>query len=204
MFIFLKTKNEYKLDEVSSSLQKSLRRGMEKDAMYWALEMCPKYERYLWKRLQIISYEDVSALAPGNIPLAISVMKNDYFNYREKGEMLAPLILANAILLLARSPKNRIADNFITAVSFLIDNGWKEEIPDYALDKHTSKGRQMGRGGKDFVDEGTRLENEFKLEGSDDYKDIFSRALNSGAKLSCLGWSKEKIKKTAKKEEDEI
>jgi len=38
------------------------------------------------------------------------------------------------------------------------------EIPDYALDKHTEKGRAMGRDFKHFLEEGSRLENEIEVD----------------------------------------
>ncbi len=41
----------YELPEVVSAIQKAIRRGKEKEAMFWALEMCPHYEGYLWRRL---------------------------------------------------------------------------------------------------------------------------------------------------------
>ena len=33
-------------------------------------------------------------------------------------------------------------------------------IPDIAVDKHTARGKQMGRGSEHFIKEGCRLENE--------------------------------------------
>jgi hypothetical protein len=56
----LQTGQGYPFDEVASALQKSIRRGLEIEAMYWAAEMETRYPDYLWKRLQIISVEDIS------------------------------------------------------------------------------------------------------------------------------------------------
>ena len=54
------TNKGYSLFEVSSSLQKSIRRGMEKDALNWGWELeLSNYGKYLWKRLTIISIEDI-------------------------------------------------------------------------------------------------------------------------------------------------
>ena len=41
------TEGGYVLGEVISALQKEIRRGNEQEAMYWALELVPKYEAYL-------------------------------------------------------------------------------------------------------------------------------------------------------------
>jgi hypothetical protein len=35
----------------------------------------------------------------------------------------------------------------------------RREIPDHALDKHTMRGRKMGRGSKHFFEEGSKLVN---------------------------------------------
>jgi len=158
MLFKLTTKNGYPVDEVASALQKSLRRGLEEQAFYWAFELCPKYEKYLWKRLQTVAYEDISALVPGSVPLAVSRMRNDYFQFREQGYVGALLVLANAILLLSRAPKTRVADNFLISMGVRLDEGWREEVPDYALDHHTGRGRRLGRTGEFFATEGTKLE----------------------------------------------
>jgi hypothetical protein len=49
---------------------------------------------------------------------------------------------------------------------------WGEvpEIPDYAYDKHTMKGKRLGRGANHFRKEGAKLENR-KSETKDDYED---------------------------------
>ena len=51
----LKTKNGYRLDEVVSALQKSIRRGQEERALYWSYEIIHGgYIGYFWRR---ISYD---------------------------------------------------------------------------------------------------------------------------------------------------
>lgn len=37
------TKNNYLLDEAVSALQKEIRRGNEENALFWALELFPRY-----------------------------------------------------------------------------------------------------------------------------------------------------------------
>ena len=48
------TQNGYPLDEIISALQKDIRRGNEEQALYWCLEMVPRFEAYLWRRLIVI------------------------------------------------------------------------------------------------------------------------------------------------------
>lgn len=194
MFFLLKTKDGYSLDEVVSALQKSIRRGKEEEAFYWAQEMCPLFEGYLWKRLLVISYEDVSALVPGNIPAAISGMREDYLQFRKEGNGAAILVLSNAILLLSRAPKTRIADNFLITMAYRLQNGVRLEIPDYALDKHTRRGREMKRGFSHFVEEGSRLENPYSPI-DDPYKEESERGLKQGEKVNAYSWAREEKKR---------
>ena len=50
----------YKLGEVASALQKSIRRGDEPQALFWSTELdLSGYTEYAWKRLRIITSEDI-------------------------------------------------------------------------------------------------------------------------------------------------
>ena len=202
MFFLLKTKNGYQLDEVVSALQKSIRRGLERDALFWALELCPKFENYLWRRLLVVAYEDVSALVPGIIPVSISVMKKDYFEFREKGDSACLLVLTSAILLMCRSPKARIADNLLLTLGYAIDDGYRPEIPDFALDKHTRRGRSMGRDGSHFIEEGALLD-PISETVDDPYKAELEKAIKNGRwGVSEFVWASEKKKKDKKEKEE--
>ena len=66
------TKNGYNLDEVVSALQKSIRRGMEEESLYWANELAVSgYGQYLWRRLGVTVSEDIG-LAEPMAPVIIS------------------------------------------------------------------------------------------------------------------------------------
>ena len=46
------TKKGYDFYEVASAFQKSIRRGLLEDAMYWGIELYESsYEEYAWKRM---------------------------------------------------------------------------------------------------------------------------------------------------------
>jgi replication-associated recombination protein RarA len=160
----LRTNRGYVLLEVISALQKDIRRGNEEQAFYWALELVPKYEAYLWRRLLVIVNEDVGIANPPLLSI-IPHLREQFFEFRERGkDGTCRLILANAILLMCRSPKSRISDEFQRVVTQEYMTGERREIPDYALDCHTKRGRQMGRGKEFWLEEGCILEPEADIE----------------------------------------
>lgn len=69
------------------------------------------------------------------------------------------------------------------SLEYLIEGYRKREglvgVPDYALDKHTGKGRNMDRGMKHFIEEGSKINNEDKdyKELSDWYLEEFKKRL---------------------------
>lgn len=154
-----KTQNSYDLGEVISALQKEIRRGNEQGAMYWALELVPQFEPYLWRRLVVIANEDIGIAAP-SIFCTVSILREQFFEFRERGRNgTARLILANAILTMCRAPKSRIADHF---QRFMVEewmNGERRPLPDYALDNHTRTGKNMKRGVEFWLEEGCLLGN---------------------------------------------
>ncbi|MBI5035590.1 MAG: hypothetical protein HZB51_34290 [Chloroflexi bacterium] len=156
------TKNNYVLGEVISALQKEIRRGKEKEAMFWAMELIPQFEVYLWKRLIVIVNEDIGIANP-TVLLLVPLNRDLFFEMRSvdngAGNGSARLILANTILAMCRSEKSRISDHFQCVVNQERRHGKLIEIPDYALDKHTRRGKALKRGAEHFVTEGTKLAN---------------------------------------------
>ncbi len=152
------TESGYLLGEVISALQKEIRKANEEEAMFWALELVPRYEQYLWKRLTVIVNEDISIANP-TLLMLVPIQSQVYANFREEGrDGSARLVLANVILAMCRSPKSRIADHFQCAVlQDKVHSPNTKPIPDYALDKHTSAGRKMGRGVDHWLEEGCSL-----------------------------------------------
>ena len=77
-------------------------------------------------------------------------------------------------MILARAPKCRVADDLMITLIDSVERGERLEMPDYAVDKHTFRGRRMGRGVKHFVEEGSRIAN----EGADNpYRETAERIL---------------------------
>lgn len=158
----LLTLNGYDIGEAMSALQKEIRRGKEKEAMYWALELNSKFPIMLWKRLAVIVTEDIG----GANPLLVNTVMNTFpvvmeIRKADKSKEYDLCILGHVILEMARSPKSREADNFVNDVLRERRVGKMNlEVPDYALDKHTAKGKSMGRGVEHFWEVGSHLENE--------------------------------------------
>lgn len=151
--------NGYPLDEVISALQKDIRRGNEEKAMFWSLEMIPRFEAYLWQRLCVIVNEDIGTANP-TLLLLVPRQRELFMEFREVGkDGSARLVLANTLLLMCRSPKSREADHFQCVVNQgrLQARMPKPAIPDFALDKHTRRGKNMKRGVDHWLEVGCVL-----------------------------------------------
>lgn len=146
----LRTQNNFDFFEVASAMQKEIRRAKEREALYWAYEMMPRYEGYLWKRLKVIVNEDIG-IANWSLITAIQTLASQYFEMRERKDPSCTLCVTNAILLLCRSPKTRVGDHLTivmeeTKARELESGRVTMKIPDYAVDMHTRRGKAMGRG----------------------------------------------------------
>jgi len=179
----LKTAKGYDFFEAASALQKSIRRNEEDCALFFAVELYESgYDEYVWKRLKIISSEDVG-LAEPLMPATIQALYLSYVDQKKKkDEKNRPerLFLIHAILLLCRAKKSRLVD-------WTLIHCWNTHpdrelpIPDYAYDKHNAKGRSMKRGIRHFYEEGTILANHAEQPGESERK---NQALNSSQKPS--------------------
>ena len=157
----LKTQNGCDFFEVASALQKEIRRANERAAVYWAFELIPRYENYLWKRLKVIANEDIGIANPA-IFAATQALAEQYFEMRQRKDSSCTLCLTNAILLLCRSPKTRVGDHLTiiieqTKARELDGSQQPIPIPEYALDMHTRRGKEMKRGLDHFRREGAKL-----------------------------------------------
>jgi replication-associated recombination protein RarA len=153
----LLTQNSCNGPEVISALQKHIRRGEEVEALKCAYELVPKYEKWLWRRLIVIALEDIGPANP-NLHVQVRALRDTYFEFRQEDKRGSEvLVLSNVILLMCRSPKSRIGDEF----GCYCMKQWKDEkgvkIPDYALDGHTARGKQLGRGMPFFLEESAKL-----------------------------------------------
>ena len=155
-----KTPNGFSPYELISGLQKFIRRSKEEQALYcfYELEAANLYN-VAQNRLKIIIYEDCGISNPSllnSIPQHIEQMNSWY----KKKNGAWRLVLGNIILQACRGEKTRIADHFVSSVAFKRVNGWVLNLDDYdyVFDKHTKKGKAMGRGREHFMSEAIKIE----------------------------------------------
>lgn len=104
------TQNGYRLDEVASSLQKAIRRGDEPEALFWALELYPRYHKYMWGRLMVVSAEDIEDYEAGVI---VNSYHNMFLKTNEGAKQIRHRIfITKTILYLCRAVKSRESDHF--------------------------------------------------------------------------------------------
>lgn len=157
----------YDFYDVLSALQKSIRRGLEDDSLFWATELyLSDYTDHAWQRFHVIAAEDIGLASPETIS-DIQALHNDWKTRKKDGD--GKLFFIQAVLILVRAPKSRIVDH--ATIKYFEGPREKREIPDYAKDKHTSSGRALGRGYQHFFDEGAILEN----KTLDDPYEVFAR-----------------------------
>lgn len=142
------TQNGHDFFEISSLLQKAIRRGHAVYAGYAACELMVRYRQYLWKRLLICSAEDCYDCVTKEI---VALKQADDWNNN-------PIFIARAITLLLRARKNRDADwfccNLLNSRQVLDLEVCKQKfdkIPDYTYDCHTYIGKMRGKTKEDMI-----------------------------------------------------
>jgi replication-associated recombination protein RarA len=159
-FAELTSKGGYKMGEVASALQKSIRRGEEDAALFWGTELdMSGFGEYCWKRLRIMTSEDIG-LADPHLAATVQALYSAWADQRKKkDERHGPerLFLVHAIILLARAPKSRMVDHAL--IAYYEADRPQRQIPDCALDKHTVAGKRLRRGHEHFWTEGAHINN---------------------------------------------
>ena len=172
----IKTKNGFASDEVQSSLQKYIRRAKVEEACQAAYELYtsgPVFLDKMWSRLETIAVEDVG-FGDLNVPVLIHALdqmrKN--FPYNDGDQ---PMYFIHAIRYLCSCQKDRSSDLLknICIKSFAM--GKLPEIPDVALDKHTVRGKAMGRDSFHFLNEASKVIPQMEVDN--DYKERYAKIL---------------------------
>jgi replication-associated recombination protein RarA len=137
------TKLGYRLDEVTSALQKEIRRGDEEAAVYWALLLYDAAPYYAWKRVLITAAEDIGPAAP-DVVAQVCALAQAWRMCRESAWYVSPHHLTMAVVLLCRAPKSTEVEDLQTLTLELIKRGHRRPVlPEY-LDAHTRAGRERG------------------------------------------------------------
>lgn len=147
--------------DMSSMLQKSIRRGKIELAAYAANELKTKWRNYLWKRLLVISAEDCY----GVITKEIIALKMTDDETGKKDD----IFISKALVLLCQAKKNRdacyLACNYMSMDDTIpedqiehVDLETEErlrdyEIPKWVFDVHTLKGKIAGKTINDMITE---------------------------------------------------
>ena len=154
------TVRKHKLLDVSSALQKAIRRADARLGGYWAVELFESgYQQYLWRRLLTISAEDCWGL----ISFEIEALYHSWNLIQKRKKGGGRIFASKAVILLCQARKCRDADHLQNLVydEKQIDEKKLEEsiaearknpekIPEYAFDCHTLKGKRRGLTKKDF------------------------------------------------------
>ena len=152
------TKNGLPADLVISAMQKCIRRGEEDKALRMAYELYITsnfHEEKMWNRLLVISVEDIGfgdVTAP-NFVYTMNQLRKE-FPY---GDGDRPIFFMHAIRYMCKCKKERSTDQIKNIIMKECDKGYKVEIPDYAIDMHTIKGREMGRDVFYFLNEASKV-----------------------------------------------
>lgn len=151
------TPDGHTLSDVRSALQKSIRRGDERVAVYCASQMHERFNNYLWKTLLVISAEDCYDCVTKDI----LALRDAEYECRSKEGKRGTIFISKAIATLLRCSKSRDADYIacnlfndhidINGYVDITDAAYIDALPDYVYDCHTYKGRAMGKTRQDFI-----------------------------------------------------
>lgn len=158
----LLTRHGHNMYDMSSMMQKAIRRGLIRYASYAAYELYGNYYNYVWKRLYVISAEDCYGIMTHEI---VSLkLADDEVNGKAKGYDRDPIFLAKAVCLLCMARKNRdacyVGCNFmwpdkpmseleLQKIGHIDLNELQrlrleeKNIPEWVFDIHTIKGKYM-------------------------------------------------------------
>ncbi len=142
----LKVIGDYEFDEVSSAMQKMIRRNQEYEACWWAYVLHDSgYYKYVWRRLMIIASEDIGNANP-MAAIMVNTLRQNYeatMDSKTRFGGNGALFLFQAIMYLCSSEKVREADTLANLVIKEFKDGKRLEIPEVAVDVHTAKGKAI-------------------------------------------------------------
>ena len=157
----IRTIRQYDFFEVSSAMQKAIRRADAAVAGYFALELWESgYRDYVWKRLFTISAEDCFGVITKEIE---ALWQGHELVNKTADKPKGRIFVSKAVLLLCSVRKCRDADhlqNFVYDRNLVDAEAWIDDvrrhpisIPDYTFDVHTRVGKKRGRTKEEFFRE---------------------------------------------------
>jgi hypothetical protein len=141
-------------DEVISGLQKSVRRGLEREALVFALALFNSgFGKALARRLALIAAEDVGLAAP-DVVAQVCTLSTTWLLLKKESSKNQPesLPLMMAVMLMCRSPKNREVDDACVIIQETLHRGIGiaastiiRDKEDLIVDSHTRRGKERLR-----------------------------------------------------------
>jgi len=163
-FRFARCPDGHRTDEMSSMLQKSIRRGLEDDALFAASELdLAGFTGHVWNRLIVIACEDIGLGDPTVIMQVMALFEAwRYLKSLNNEHIPQRLPMVQAVLVCVRSGKPPMMTR--VGKSRLIDDRLKvlyldrphyeiKELPSYVYDMHTEVGRNNGLKGVAGIEE---------------------------------------------------
>lgn len=156
--MIIKTNGGYDFFEVSSAMQKAIRRADVAVAGFFALELWESgFRDYVWKRLFTISAEDCYGIITKEIE---ALWQGHELVNKKATTPKGRIFISKAVILLCECRKCRDADhlqNIIYDRKYIDVEKWIEDvrrnpipIPSYTFDVHTRRGKKLGRTKEDF------------------------------------------------------
>lgn len=171
----MRTKNGYCYYEAMSAFQKSIRRCIEDETVFWGIELYESgYISHLWNRLIIIAHEDIGLAVP-DITQKILAYKHahDYLAEKRPKRVSKKLVFLQCLIDFARMPKSRYTDLAYSVYWFKHDQlAIGKDVPDYALDMHTRRGKAKKRGLDHFYSSSAHIENDAGIPGEVEFRKL--------------------------------
>jgi replication-associated recombination protein RarA len=137
----------YPFGDVTSAMQKEIRRGDERAAVYWGLILYNEAPQYAWKRVLITAAEDVGFGDPEAVAKVYSLASGWRF-MKEGSYFVSAHPFTMAILLLCRAPKSTMVEDLQSLTYEQLKNpqeGDRRPILREHQDGHTAAGKEAGR-----------------------------------------------------------
>lgn len=169
------TMNGYCYYAAMSAFQKSIRRCNEPQTVFWGIELYDSnFEAHVWNRLLIIAHEDIGLAEPGFTQKTLAYKEaHDYLKLKRPKKVSKKLVFLQCLIEFARAKKSRYTDLAYSVYwSKHQERAETMQIPDYAYDMHTVKGKTMKRGLKHFYESSALINNANKLSGEEEFEKL--------------------------------
>ena len=161
--------------QLTSAIQKCIRRGDERLACIFALELAetsPSAHGMLMNRMLITATEDIGPADFDAVQFAAIGLRECREYYAQK-KSPHTLMLFNVIIRLCRANKSRDGVHMCSIADYTLKTHGIPPIPDVALDMHTSAGKKMGRGMGFFIEHGSVLIPETETKYKEEAQNIW-------------------------------